>query len=90
MYGSPVFQIRKLMTNSFQIYDEKRIACCLECCCGSNQTLCGNKTSNCKMLVANLLYSLHDIGAKLSIRVKIYVLSNHLDRFSENLDVFSG
>ena len=48
----------------------------------------GNKkASNYKELVANLLSSSEDIGAKMSI--KIHFLHSHLDRFPENLGALS-
>ena len=48
----------------------------------------GNKkASNYKELVANLLSSFEDIGAKMSI--KVHFLRSHLDRFPENLGALS-
>ena len=44
----------------------------------------GNKkASNYKELVANLLSSFEDIGAKMSI--KVHFMHSHIDRFPENL-----
>ena len=49
----------------------------------------GNKkASNYKELVANLLSSFEDIGAKMSI--KVHFLHSHLDRFPENLGALSN
>ena len=45
------------------------------------------KASNYKELVANLLSSFEDIGAKMSI--KVHFLHSHLDRFPENLGALS-
>ena len=48
----------------------------------------GNKkASNYKELVANLLSSFEDIGAKMSI--KVHFLRSHLDRFPKNLGTLS-
>ena len=48
----------------------------------------GNKrASNYKELVANLLSSFEDIGAKMNI--KVHFLHSHLDRFPENLGALS-
>ena len=48
----------------------------------------GNKkASNYKELVANLLSSFEDIGAKMSI--KVHFLHSHRDRFPENLGALS-
>ena len=48
----------------------------------------GNKkASNYKELVANLLSSFEDIGAKMSI--KVHFLHSYLDRFPENLGTLS-
>ena len=48
----------------------------------------GNKkASNYKELVANLLSSFEDIGAKMSI--KVHFLHSHLDRFPKNLGALS-
>ena len=49
----------------------------------------GNKkVSNYKELVANLLSSFEDIGAKMSI--KVHFLHSHLDSFPENLGALSN
>ena len=45
------------------------------------------KTFNYKELVANLLSSFENIGAKMSI--KVHFLHSHLDLFSENLGALS-
>ena len=48
----------------------------------------GNKkASNYKELVANLLSSFEDIGAKM--RIKVHFLHSHLDRFPKNLGALS-
>ena len=75
------------MIMSFLIHEQRRILC-LGCICESSKNFFGNKkASNYKELVANLLSSFEDIGAKMSI--KVHFLHSHLDRFPENLGALS-